>query len=125
VSVIGLGFVGLSIALTNAKKRIPTVGVDIEKTKIENLKNGIPGFFEPQLQRYLSEATKGKHVKFTTDLDYALKNTNLSFLCVGTPPTKDGKINLSFLKKALKDIHKILRNLVQLLTLLPLSQNYD
>jgi len=110
VSVIGLGFVGLSIALTNSKKQIPTIGVDIEEGKIKKLKNGIPGFFEPQLQSYLDESIKEKLIKFTTNLDYALKNTNLSFLCVGTPPTDDGKINLSFLKKVLKDIHKILKS---------------
>ena len=45
VSVIGLGFVGLSIALTNSKKQIPTIGVDIEKSKIEKLKSGIPDFY--------------------------------------------------------------------------------
>jgi UDPglucose 6-dehydrogenase len=110
VSVIGLGFVGLSIAVTNAKQKIVTIGVDIEKTKIENLKNGIPDFFEPQLQDYLDESLCGKHIEFTDDLDYALKKTNISFLCVGTPPTEDGKINLKFLKKALKDIYKTLQS---------------
>jgi len=106
ISVIGLGFVGLSIALTNAKKKISTIGVDVEKTKIENLNRGIPNFFEPGLQNYLDESLEGKHIEFTTNLGYALKNSNLSFLCVGTPPIKDGGINLKFLKKALKDIHK-------------------
>ena len=110
VSIIGLGFVGLSIALTNAKQKIVTIGVDIEKTKIENLNNGIPDFFEPQLQDYLDEALNGKNIEFTCDLDYALNNSNISFLCVGTPPTEDGKINLKFLKKALKDIHKTLKS---------------
>ena len=109
VSVIGLGFVGLSIAITNARQKIPTVGVDIEKSKIENLKKGNPNFFEPQLQKYLDDSLKGDYIEFTTDLKHALNNTNLSFLCVGTPPTQDGKINLSHLKKALNDIHKILK----------------
>jgi UDPglucose 6-dehydrogenase len=110
VSVIGLGFVGLSIALTNSKKNIPTIGVDIDKSKIENLKKGIPDFFEPKLQDYLDGSLKQKYTQFTDDLDYALKNTNLSFLCVGTPPTGDGKINLNFFKKALTDIHKTLKS---------------
>jgi UDPglucose 6-dehydrogenase len=110
VSVIGLGFVGLSIALTNVKKKIPTIGVDIDDRKIENLKNGIPDFFEPDLQRFLDRSLEQKNIEFTTDLKFALKNTNLSFLCVGTPPTDDGKINLKFLKKSLRDIHRILKS---------------
>jgi UDPglucose 6-dehydrogenase len=109
ISVIGLGFVGLSIAVTNAKKKIYTVGVDIDKTKVDNLKKGIPDFYEPHLEKYLDDSLKGKYIEFTNELNYALKKTNLSFLCVGTPPTDDGKINLTYLRKALRDIHKNLK----------------
>lgn len=110
ISVIGLGFVGLSIAVTNAKKNIPIIGVDVDKTKIQKLRSGIPDFYEPELQNFLDDAIKGKNMEFTTNLDYALKKTNISFLCVGTPPTEDGKINLIYLKKALKDIHQSLKS---------------
>jgi len=109
ISIIGLGFVGLSITVTNAKKGFETVGVDVDKSKIENLKKGIPTFYEPKLQNFLDDALKANSLKFTTDLKDALLNSDLSFLCVGTPSTKDGKIDLRYIKKASKKIHKILK----------------
>ena len=109
ISVIGLGFVGLSIALTNGKKGFHTIGVDIDKNKIKNLQKGIPPFFEPQIQSLLGEVIKKKSMIFTTDLKEALLNSDLSFLCVGTPPTQDGKIDLTHIKTALKRIHQILK----------------
>lgn len=109
ISIIGLGFVGLSIALTNSKKRFETIGVDTDKNKITNLKKGIIPFYEPKLQNFLDDALKANSLKFTTDLKDALLNSDLSFLCVGTPSTKDGKIDLRYIKKASKKIHEILK----------------
>jgi UDPglucose 6-dehydrogenase len=109
ISIIGLGFVGLSIAVTNAKKGFYTIGVDIDKNKINNLKRGIIPFYEPNLQDYLDAVVKGNSLIFTSDLKSALLDSDLSFLCVGTPPAKDGKIDLSYIKSALKQIHSILK----------------
>jgi len=109
ISIIGLGFVGLSIGVTNAKKGFETIGVDIDKNKIENLKKGISEFYEPKLQSFLDEALKSDSIKFTTDLKGALINSDLSFLCVGTPSAKGGKIDLRYIKSASKKIHQILK----------------
>ena len=109
ISVIGLGFVGLSIALTNAKKGFQTIGVDIDNNKIKNLQKGISSFFEPKIQSLLDDALKKNSIKFTTDLKEALLNSDLSFLCVGTPPAQDGKIDLTHIKTASKKIHQILK----------------
>ena len=109
ISIIGLGFVGLSIAVTNAKKGFETIGVDIDKNKIENLNKGIVPFYEPKLQNFLDNSLKSDLLKFTADLKYALLNSDLSFLCVGTPSAKDGKIDLRYIKSAAKKIHKILK----------------
>jgi len=109
ISIIGLGFVGLSMAVTNSKKGFKTIGVDIDKNKIENLKKGIIPFYEPKLQNFLDDALKSDSIKFTTDLKSALLNSDLSFLCVGTPATKDGKIDLRYIKSAAKKIHEILK----------------
>ena len=109
ISIIGLGFVGLSIAVTNAKKGFKTIGVDIDKIKIENLKNGKPPFYETKLQNFLDDSLKTNSLTFTDDLKEALLNSDLSFLCVGTPPTKNGKIDLKYIKSASKKIHRILK----------------
>jgi len=109
ISIIGLGFVGLSIAVTNAKKGFETIGVDIDKNKIENLNKGIVPFYEPKFENFLDNSLKSNLLKFTADLKYALLNSDLSFLCVGTPPAKDGKIDLRYIKSAAKKIHKFLK----------------
>jgi len=109
ISIIGLGFVGLSIAVTNSKKGFETIAVDINKNKIENLKKGIPDFYEPKLQSFLDEALKSDSLRFTTDLRDALLNSNLSFLCVGTPSARDGKIDLRYIKSSSKKILQILK----------------
>ncbi len=110
ISVIGLGFVGLSIAVTNTKKGFITKGVDVDKTKIKNLKKGMPDFFEPNLQICLKKSLKSGLVEFTTNLEDSLLNSELSFLCVGTPSLKDGSMDLSYIKSATKRIYDILKN---------------
>jgi len=108
ISVIGLGYVGLSLAVMNARKGFFTIGVDVNSEKIEKLKAGQFDFFEPGISGYLKELLKSGNLTFTTDLKEAILNTDLSFLTVGTPSTKSGKIDLSNLKKAIKKMHKIL-----------------
>ncbi len=108
ISVVGLGFVGLSLAVTNANKGLFTIGVDINQTKINNLKKGIPDFYEPKLQQMLIDAIKKNKIEFSTNVN-SIKDTDLTFLTVGTPSKKSGEINLSYIKKALNEINTILQ----------------
>jgi len=108
ISVVGLGFVGLSLAVTNASQRFPTVGIDINKSKIENLKLGNPTFYEPQLKKILNSSLKSNKIRFTTNLN-AIVDSDITFLTVGTPSKKSGKMELSYIKNAIKKINKILQ----------------
>ena len=65
VSIIGLGFVGLSLAVTNAKKGFFTVAVDNQQGKIKSLNNGKPYFYEPLLTDFLHSSIKSKKIEFT------------------------------------------------------------
>ena len=105
ISVIGLGFVGLSLATANARRGFDTIGVDIDSKKIERLKTCKPDFFEPDMEAMLRESMRRKKVRFTTDIGYALQNSEITFLTVGTP-LKDGsdKVDLSYVKNAVKRI---------------------
>ena len=109
ISVIGLGFVGLLLAVTNAKKGFKTIGIDINELKIKNLQKGRPYFFEPNLEKLLSSAIKSKTINFTTDMNMIL-DSDIIFLTVGTPSKKSGKIDLSFIKNASKKIYQVLKN---------------
>ncbi len=108
ISVIGLGFVGLSLAIVNAKKGFKTIGVDISREKITNLKKGKMDFFEPRLDTMLIHSMRKQKIQFTTDIDHAIQNSDVSFLTVGTP-LKNNKIDLSYIKTAIHNIRDSLR----------------
>jgi len=109
ISVIGLGFVGLTLAVVNAKENFETIGIDIDKEKIEKLRSGKPYFYEPKLKNYLNKSLKIKKIHFSDDLNQVLK-TDISFITVGTPSTPNGAIDLSYLKKVVVNLSKILKN---------------
>lgn len=105
ISVIGLGFVGLSLTTINAKMGFYTIGVDIDDKKIDSLKAGKPGFFEPKLDRMLKDSIKQKSIEFTTDLGYAVQNSDITFLTVGTPLRNDSdEVDLSYVRTAVRQI---------------------
>ena len=108
ISVIGLGFVGLTLAVTNAKKGFFTIGVDNKKEKINNLSKGKIDFFEPDLTKYLKNSLKSKKIQFTSDIKKAVLKTDITFVTVGTPSLKSGKPDLSYIKKSLTEIKNIL-----------------
>ena len=107
ISVIGLGFVGLSLATVNARTGFDTIGVDVDSKKIDNLKACRPDFFEPDMDAMLRDSMRRKKIRFTTDLDYALQNSEITFLAVGTPLKKkdsSDEVDLSHVKDAAEQI---------------------
>lgn len=107
VGIIGLGFVGLCFASVLASKGYKVIGVDSDKQKIENIKTGIPPFFEPKLEKFLKYALK-KNLTVSTQIS-SLENCNLIFLTVGTPQSKNGGIDLSIVKSAAEEIGRFLK----------------
>ena len=105
ISVMGLGFVGLSLAVVNARNGFDTIGVDIDRMKIDRLRAGRPDFFEPGMDDMLRDSIGQKRIRFTIDLDYAIRNSEITFLTVGTP-LKDngGGVDLSYVKGAVGGI---------------------
>jgi UDPglucose 6-dehydrogenase len=108
ISVVGLGFVGLTLAVVNAKKGFLTIGIDIDSKKIEDFSSGKPDFFEPKLIEFLQNSIKRKTIQFTTDFN-TISKTDITFLTVGTPSSKDGRINLNHVNAAINEIIKVLK----------------
>ena len=108
IAVIGLGFVGLSLATVLASKNYNVIGVDTDIKKIQKIKNGRVPFCEPQLQSILKSSLK-KKLKISSDfkeIDYC----DFIFISVGTPQSKDGSIDLTNIKLVSKTIGKYLQN---------------
>ena len=108
ISIVGLGFVGLSLAVASAKKKIDTYGIEINEKKLRKLRSGKSDFFEPKLENYLKESLNRKKLFLTNDLKDVLK-TDITFLTLGTPSKNDGQIDLSQLKKVSSELSRILK----------------
>ena len=102
VSIIGCGFVGLSLAVVAASKGVNVFAVDIDNEKIENLKKAEAPFHEPKFNQMLNDFFS--KITFTTEYEEAIKNSQITFLTVGTPSNKDGSANLEFVKSEVTNI---------------------
>lgn len=109
ISIIGCGFVGLCLAVVAATRGIKTIAVDNDFEKIKKIKSGIIPFYEPKLKDLLDEALNNK-LDVTTDIAYAIKNSDITFVTVGTPANFDGSANLDFIRTSVKDIALTLRD---------------
>lgn len=111
ISVVGLGFVGLSLAVANAKVGFDTIGVDKDNGRISRLGACRADFFEPGMDALLRDLIRQKKVYFTTELGYAVQNSDITFLTVGTPLRRNGGgVDLSYVKEAVKQIALTLRD---------------
>ncbi len=106
IAVIGLGFVGLTLSSVLASKGITTIGIDSDREKCSKIANGIPTFFEPNLENTLKKALKKKLI-ITNKLSSA-SNCDFIFVAVGTPQKKNGEIDLSFIKTVVRSVGKII-----------------
>lgn len=103
ITVIGLGFVGLTTGLGFAKKGFKVYGVDVAQPKVDLIKSGKVPFYEPHLEEALRETT-GKTFFPTTDLAEAIANSELVFFCVGTPSDDEGRADLGQINSALTNV---------------------
>jgi len=108
ISIVGLGFVGLSLTSVLAARGNDILGIDIDKNKCKDIQKGISPFFEPELEKLLKTGLR-KKLKISTDISL-IKNSDMIFVTVGTPQRSNGSIELSMIKNAVKSIGKILKN---------------
>lgn len=108
ISVIGTGYVGTVSAACFAELGHEVICVDIDPLKIDMINRGVPPIYEDGLSELL-EKHVGKNLKATSDYDLAINNSEVSFICVGTPSNHDGKIDLGIVKAASASLGKTLR----------------
>ena len=104
VTVIGTGYVGLVTGACFAEMGNHVVCVDIDKTKIERLKQGILPIYEPGLKDIVVNNYKAGRLEFTTSLPDATKKSDIFFIAVGTPPGEDGSADLQYVLAVAKEI---------------------
>ena len=104
VAVIGTGYVGLVAATCFADSGNTVITVDKIEAKIKKLQNGEIPIFEPGLEEMVKRNLAAKRLIPTTDMRYAIENSDVIFSAVGTPTGKDGKADLSAVWAVMKEI---------------------
>ena len=106
IAVVGTGYVGLVAGTCFAESGNSVVCIDIDREKVEKLKNGIVPIYEPGLEELLKRNTHDGRLRFTTDYAEGLARAEVVFIAVGTPPGEDGSADLKYVLEAARSIAK-------------------
>ena len=109
VSIFGLGYVGSVTAACLASKGHSVVGVDLSTSKVEHLNSGRSPIVEPQIVEFVQEAHNSGRLRATSDSAAAVMDTEISFLCVGTPSLRSGKLDLGHIEPVCREIGSVLK----------------
>ena len=99
VTVVGSGYVGLVVGACLAETGNQVVCADIDESKIRMLNQGQVPIYEPGLDRLVERNLGEGRLRFTTDVDEAVRHGQVVFIAVGTPPGEDGSADLQHVLK--------------------------
>ena len=109
--MIGSGYVGLVSGACFSDLGNEVICVDKDNQKIKNLKKGIIPIYEPGLSELVKKNYKAKRLFFSNDITQAVRSSNIIFICVGTPTSKNSNAaDLSQVYNAAKEISKNLKS---------------
>ena len=109
ISVFGLGYVGTVTAACLAHKGHNVIGVDLSTTKVAAMDAGRSPIVEPRVTDLIGDAHKAGRLRATCNSGEAVLNSDISFLCVGTPSLRNGKLDLGHIQPVCEDIGKVLK----------------
>lgn len=104
IAIVGTGYVGLVSGTCFSDMGINVTCVDVDQTKIGNLKKGIIPIYEPGLEEMVKKNIKAGRLKFETDLTRVLDDVDVVFSAVGTPPDEDGSADLKYVLAVARSI---------------------
>jgi len=108
ISVVGGGYIGLVSSVCLAEMGHQVELIEIEPVKVASINSGHPTLYEKGLHALLS-ANIGRHLQATSDYD-CIRRSDISMICVGTPPAADGSADLSMVRKASRSIGESLKS---------------
>jgi len=116
ISIVGTGYVGLVTGTCFAEVGIDVTCVDIDETKIENLKNGIIPIYEPGLEEMVNRNVEKGRLHFSTSLASTLEGTQVVFSAVGTPPDEDGSADLKYVLDVAREVGRNMTDYMLIVT---------
>ncbi|WP_396149662.1 UDP-glucose dehydrogenase family protein [Flavobacterium sp.] len=116
ITIVGSGYVGLVTGACFSEVGIDVQCVDVNQTKIDNLKKGIIPIYEPGLEDMIIRNMEKGRLQFTTDLSKAIKGSDIVFISVGTPPDEDGSADLKYVLQVARDCGKYMTDYTLVVT---------
>ena len=106
ITIIGAGYVGLVQAIGLADFGFKVICIEKDLEKLRQLKFGKIPFFEPGLEELFKKNLKSNRLNFTNKYSNNISQSDVIFICVGTPPKKEGESDLNFVNQVTKEISK-------------------
>ncbi len=110
IAVVGTGYVGLVTGTCFAETGNHVICVDIDENKVKQMQNGNIPIYEPGLDVIFERNTKQGRLVFTTNLEEGIKDAEVIFLALPTPPGEDGSADLKYILGVAKDLSKIIKD---------------
>jgi GDP-mannose 6-dehydrogenase len=109
ISIFGLGYVGTVTAACLAHEGKRVTGVDLSPAKVEAFDSGRSPIVEPAVADLIAKGQQACRLHATTDSEKASLGTDMSFLCMGTPSLRNGKLDLGHIGPVCEEIGAALR----------------
>lgn len=116
VSVVGTGYVGLVTGTCFSETGLVVTCVDIDKKKIDGLKNGEIPIYEPGLEPMIKKNIEKGRLFFTTNLNESLEDADAVFIAVGTPPDENGSADLKHVLEVGREIGRLIDHYLVIVT---------
>ena len=104
ISVFGLGYVGCVSAACFARDGHEVIGVDVNSIKLDSINSGRSPIVEPGMDDLIRRAKAAGNLKATADATSAVRQSDISLVCVGTPSHPNGSLDLTYIKRACQQI---------------------
>ncbi len=108
IVIIGTGYVGLVTGTCFAEMGINVTCVDTDVKKIESLRKGLTPIYEPGLEELINKNSEAGRLHFETSVDECIKDAEVIFLAVGTPPDEDGSADIKHVMEAASEIGRMM-----------------
>jgi UDPglucose 6-dehydrogenase len=109
IAVVGTGYVGLVTGTCFAETGNQVICVDIDQVKVDKLSSGKITIYEPGLEKIFLRNQKENRLRFTTSLAEGIKDAQVIFLALPTPPGEDGSADLKYILGVAKDLGALIK----------------
>lgn len=110
ISIFGLGYVGCVGAACLAKLGHHVIGNDVSENKVNLINQGKPTIIEADIEELVKEGHEKGLIEATMDYHYAVHNSEISFIVVGTPSSKEGHLNLNYIYGVARQIGEAMKD---------------